>query len=327
MMERRTVLAHCVVVCSLIAAAGPAGAQDRYPVRPITFVYGYAAGSSSDAAWRAVVQEASRRLGQPIVFDNRPGANGRLGLDTVLRARPDGYTIGGFNNAQLVVAPLVDPKLAVEPGKDYVPILVGLETYLLMVARPGAPFKDMAGLLAYAKAHPGKLNAGSPGSGTGSHLALAMVGTQAGIAFTTVHYKGAAPALNGMFAGDVDVMFTDLLAKPYIDSGKLVGLGVSGSKRWSLFPQLPTLAEAAGFSGIQTSSWSGVLVPAGVPPEVVSTLNRAFNEALANPELRARLEATGWIFRGGTPQEAVALIKSETEAYRPIVKAANIKPE
>lgn len=317
-MRRFLLLAAGAVLAGVVHA-------QAYPARPITFVYGYAAGSSSDVAWRAIVQEASRRLGQPIVFENKPGANGRLGLDTVMRARPDGYTIGGFNNAQLVVSPLIDPKLAIEPGRHYEPILVGVETYLLMVARPGAPFKDLAGMLAYAKANPDKLNAGSPGSGTGSHLALAMVSTQAGIQYTTVHYKGAAPALNAMLAGEIDVMFTDLLAKPYIDAGKLVGLGVSGGTRWGLFPNLPTLKEGAGLSGIQMSSWSGVLAPAGVPAEVSATLNRAFNEALASPELRARLEATGWIFRGGTAQDAVALIKADTEVFRPIVKAANIK--
>ncbi|HYF17850.1 MAG TPA: tripartite tricarboxylate transporter substrate binding protein [Ramlibacter sp.] len=314
------------VVCGGALLPLAAAHAQSYPVRPITFIYGYAAGSSSDAAWRAIVLEASRRLGQPIVFENRPGANGRLGLDATLRAKPDGYTIGGFNNAQLVVAPLIDPKLALEPGRQFAPILVGVETYLLMVARPGLPFKDIAGLVAYAKANPGKLNAGSPGPGTGSHLALAMVATQAGIDWTTVHYKGAAPSVNGLLSGEIDVMFTDLLAKPHIDAGKMVGIGVSGAQRWNLFPTLPTFREA-GYQGVVSSSWQGVLAPPGVPEDILASLNRAFNEALASPELRAKLEPAGWIIRGGTPQEATALVRSDTEAYRPVVKAANIKTE
>lgn len=318
-LPRRLLLAAALLFATAVHAQG-------YPNRPITFLYGYAAGSSSDAAWRAIVLEASKRLGQPIVFENRPGANGRLGLDATLRAKPDGYTIGGFNNSQLVVAPLIDPKLALEPGRHFAPILVGVETYLLMVARPGLPFKDIPGLVAHAKANPGKLNAGSPGSGTGSHLALAMVATQAGIDWATVHYKGAAPTVNAMLSGEIDVMFTDLLAKPHIDAGKMVGIGVSGAERWKLFPTLPTFREA-GYQGIVSSSWQGVLAPPGVPEDILAALNKAFNDALAAPDLRARLEASGWIIRGGTPQEATALIRSDTEAYRPVVKAANIKTE
>jgi len=308
---------------SAVLMAG-AGHAQNYPSRPITFVYGYPAGSSTDSAWRSVALEASKRLGQPIVYENRPGANGRLGLDSVMRAKPDGYTIGVFNNSLLVVQPLMDPKLAIEPGKNYTPVMIGLETYLLMVARPNAPFKDVKGLIAYAKANPGKLNVGSPGSGTGSHLGIAMVGAQAGIEYTHIPYKGAAPALHAMLAGEIDVMFTDLLAKPYIDSGKMLGLGVGGAKRWSLLPKLPTIQEA-GLSGFVNSAWSGVVAPAGVPDGVVATLSQAFTEALGVPELRAKLESAGWIVRPGTAQEATALIRADTELYRPVVKAANIK--
>ncbi|QHE83706.1 Bug family tripartite tricarboxylate transporter substrate binding protein [Hydrogenophaga sp. BPS33] len=314
-----------IAACAGAAVLASAAWAQTYPDRPITFIYGYPAGSVSDIAWRAIVQEASKRLGQPIVVENKPGANGRIGLDMVMRAKPDGYTIGKFNNSQLVVAPLIDPKLAIEPGRNYTPIVLGIEGYLLMVARPDAPFKDLPSFIAYAKANPGKLTGGSPGPGTGSHLALAMVGAQAGIDYTQIHYKGAVPAMQGLLAGDIDVMFTDVIAKPYVESGKILGLGVSGSSRWDLFPQLPTLKEAANLPAFQAVTWQGVLAPPGLPAGVATVLNRAFNEALASPELRARMAAGGWIIRGGTPEDAAKLIRSDTELYRPVVKAANIK--
>jgi tripartite-type tricarboxylate transporter receptor subunit TctC len=316
----RLALVFFVTLCAT------AGLAQTYPNRPITFLYGYAAGSSSDVAWRSIVLEASKRLGQPIIFENRPGASGRIAVDGVMRARPDGYTIAGMNNSQLVVLPLIDPKLMIEPGKNYTPVLIGIETYLLMVARPDAPFKDIKGMVAYAKTNPGKINAGSPGAGTGSHLGLAMISTQAGLEWTHVPYKGAAPALTAMLGGEIDVMFTDLLAKPYIDSGKMIGLGVSGDRRWGLFASLPTIQEA-GLGGFNTSSWSGVMGPPGLPADIVASLNRAFNEALANPELRSKLEATGWIMRSSSTAEANSLIRADLEAYRPVIKAANIKLE
>lgn len=320
----RRCLRHFLLLAAGTAVTAAAQAQ-AYPTRPITFIYGYPAGSVSDTAWRSIVQEASRRLGQPIVYENRPGASGRIGLNAVMRATPDGYTIGIFNNAQLVVSPLIDPKLAIEPGKHYAPLLVGIESYLLMVARPNLPFKDMPGLIAYAKANPGKLNAASPGQGTGSHLALAMVSAQAGIDYVIAHYKGAAPTLQAILSGEVDVMFTDLMAKPHVDSGRLLGLGVSGPQRWSLMPNLPTLKESAGLPSFQAVTWQGVLAPLGLPMDVAVRLNRAFNDALNTPELRGKLESAGWSIRGGSAQEAVALIQADMEVYRPIVKAANIK--
>jgi tripartite-type tricarboxylate transporter receptor subunit TctC len=296
------------VLFSLALAFAACVAQAQtYPNWPNTFVYAYPAASSTDVAWRAVVQEASRGLG----------------LDIVMRAKPDGYTIGGYSNAQLVVMLLIDPKLAIEPGNDYVSLVLGLETYLLMVARADAPFKDVKGLIAYAKANPGKINAGSPGAGAGSHLGLAMVSTQAGIEYTHIPYKGAAPALHAMLAGEFDVMFTDLLAKPYIDSGRMVGLGVSGSTRWDLFPGMPALQDA-GLGGFPSLSGSGVMAPPGIPEDVAARLNRAFNETFPAPEVRARLEATGRILRGGTMQEAPSLIRADIERYRPVIKTADI---
>ena len=323
MRKSIAIVAALFAITAALAAPGAALAQG-YPNRPISFIWPYAAGSLSDVAWRSIVQEASRRIGQTIVFENRPGAGGRLGFDVIMRAKPDGYIIGAAPNALTTVQPLIDPKLYVEPDKHYVQLVTGIETYLLFVARSSAPFRDLNGLIAYAKANPGKLNAGTPGAGTGSHLAMAMLSARAGIDYTTVHYKGSAPVMTAMLSGEVDITVADPAAKPHIDSGRLVGIATTGPQRWNVFPALPTMQEA-GAAGFYFASWHGVIVPIGLPADVGAALNKVFNEALATPELKSRLEAAGWVVKGGTAAEATALIRSELDALRPVIRAANIK--
>ena len=315
-------MAFAVVVC--LSAASGAMAQG-YPNRAINLIYPFAAGSGADVAWRLLAQEASKRLGQPIVFTNRPGANGRLALDSVRRADPDGYTLGAFTNGMLVVAPLIDPKnLGIEPAKDYLPILVAIDTPLVVVGKAHAPFDDLRGLIAYAKAHPGKLNIGSAGSGSGSHLGIAIFGNKAGIDVVHVPYKGSGPALSALLAGDIDAVFSDVGIKPYIESGRLKGIALSGTQRSSEIPNLPTLEEG-GVPGATYTTWMGVLAPASTPQPVVQALNKAFNEAVANPEVRAKLQSGGWSIKGGSSEEAVRLINRNLDIYRPIVEAAHMK--
>lgn len=323
-MKSRALVAIYLAAAAIGLGLATSAFSQPYPNRPITFIYPYAAGSLSDTAWRMVVSETSKRLGQTIVFDNRPGAGGRIGFDAVMRARPDGYTIGGAPNAISVVQPLVDPRLYVEPDKHYVPVITTFETYLLLVARANAPFRDLRGLIAYAKANPGKLNAGTPGVGTGSHLALAMLGTQMGIDYAMVHYKGSAPALTAMLSGEIDIMVSDPAVKSYVDAGRMMGLGTTGPQRWGVFPSLPTMQEA-GAPGFNFSSWHGVIAPPGLAQDITVTLNQAFNEALKSPDVRSRLESAGWVVKGGSATEAGALIRGDLDTFRPIVRAAGIK--
>ena len=306
-----------------VLAAGLAQAQ-AYPARPITFIYPYAAGSLVDNAWRATLVEVSKRLGQQVVMENRPGAGGRTGTEAVMKAAPDGYTLGGGANAVIVVQALIEPRLFIEPVKHYTPVITGFETYLLLVARNGTPYRDVKGLIAYAKANPGKINGGSPGAGTGSHLSLSMLATKGGIDFPSIHYKGSAPTLTAILSGEVDIYFADPGAKPHIDAGKMQGIAVTGPQRWASFPNLPTMQEA-GLSGFTFASWHSVIAPPGLPQDLTTTINRAFNDALNLPDLRGKLEAVGWVVKGGTPAELNALIKSDLDLFRPIVRAANIK--
>ncbi|MDO8279795.1 MAG: tripartite tricarboxylate transporter substrate binding protein, partial [Burkholderiaceae bacterium] len=294
--------------------------------RPIRIIYPFAAGSGADTAWRLLAQEASKRLEQPLVFINQPGANGRLALDTVRRSEPNGYTLGIFTNGMLVVSPLIDPKnFGIEPGRDYVPVMVAIDTPLVVVATAKAPFNDLAGMVAYGRSNPGKLKIGSAGSGSGSHLGIAMFGNKAGIDVVHVPYKGSGPALAALLAGDIDAVFSDVGIKTYIESGRAKGIAVSGTQRSTEIPNLPTLVEG-GVTGAVYTTWMGVLVPTGTPQAVIQSLSRAFAGALANPEVRAKLQSAGWSLKadGGSSEQAVQLIKRNLEIYRPIVEAARM---
>ena len=298
-----------------------------YPSRPITFIYPYAPGSALDTAWRRIVEEAGKHLGQQMVLENRPGAGGRIGFNAVMNARPDGYTIGQGSNVLSVFQPLIDPaNFNVSVGEHYTPIALGVEIHLVLVARPTAPFRSVTELIAAAKANPGKHFGGSAGVATGTHLGLAVLNQMAGAQITHVPYKGNAPALQALLGGEIDLMFTDVAAKPYVESGRLLALGVGATQRWSVFPDVPTIAES-GVPGFRNSSWSGVVGPPGLPPAIVTRLNQAFNDALNSPGLRSRLEADGWTVIGGTPEAVARRIRDETEVFRPIIRAADIQPE
>lgn len=324
-MKSQQMISVLFAMCLGLWTASSADAQG-YPNRPIRMIYPFAAGSGADAAWRLLAQEVSKRLDQPVVFINQPGANGRLALDTVRRSDPNGYSLGIFTNGMLVVSPLIDPKnLGIEPGKDYVPVMVAIDTPLVVAAKANAPFNDLAGMIAHAKANPGKLTIGSAGSGSGSHLGIAMFGNKAGIDILHVPYKGSGPALAALLAGDIDAVFSDMGIKSYIVSGMLKGIAVSGVQRSSAIPNLPTLVEG-GVTGAIYTTWMGVLVPTGTPQTVIQVLIKALAGALEDPQVRAKLQVSGWSLKGdgGSSELAIQLIKRNLEIYRPIVEAAKM---
>ena len=306
-----------------LAVATSACAQ-AYPTRAITFVYPYPPGSASDNAYRGIVLETAKRLGQPIVYENRPGATGRIGVDLIQRAATDGYTIGMLNNVLGVSLPLIDPKTAIEPGRDYTPIVLAVESYLLMVARAGEPYRDLKGVLDHARSKPGKLNMSTPGSATGAHLVLALLSARSGVNIAHIPYKGTAPATQAILAGEVNLTVTDTTVKPHVESGKLLALASTGAQRWASFPNVPTFEEQ-GIKGVTYSSWSGIIGPPGMPRPIVERLNRAFIEALATPEAKGKLDIAGLTARGGTPEDWGTLVKAELALWRPVIVGANIK--
>jgi tripartite-type tricarboxylate transporter receptor subunit TctC len=297
-----------------------------YPNRPLTFVYPYPPGSATEVAFRAIVQEAGRRLGQTIVVENRSGAVGRIGFEHMMRSAPDGYTLGLLNNVLGVSLPLIDPKTTVEPGRDYTPVALAVESFLLLVARAGEPYRDLRGLIEFARANPGRLNMATPGSGTGAHLVLALLGARAGAAITHVPYKGTAPATLAILSGEVNLTLTDTSVRSHVESGKLIALATTGAQRWASFPEVPTFEEQ-GLKGVVYGAWSGIAGPPGLPAPITERLNRAFSGALAAPEVRTRLETAGLAARGGPPEDWAARIRAELALWRPVIQAANIRPD
>ena len=304
----------------------PVLAQD-YPKSPIKYIYPFAAGSTADTAWRSINEEAAKHLGQSIVYFNRVGAGGRIGFVEMMRANPDGYTIGLVSNVTAVMQPLIDPvEWKATPGTDYTPIILGFEYPLILVAKKSAPFKDLKSFLAYAKQNPGKINGGSAGIGSGPHLGLAALNMLGGIDITHVPYGGNAPAIAALLAGDVDVIWTDIAAKQHLDAGSISALGVASPKRWDLFPDVPTMEEA-GLSGLVLQSWSGLAGPPGMPAKLVETLNGAYSKALANPSLRAKLSKDGWSVLGGATNDLATRVRDGQLFFGPLVRRANVKRE
>ena len=320
---RKIAIDATLALAGVLLLSGHAAAQ-AYPNKPITFVYPYPAGAGLDIALRTASQDASRRLGQPIVFVSRPGAGGRVGFESLMRSPNDGYTIGAATNAIAVFQPLIDQKLFVEPGKDYTAISLAIETPLVLVTGANSPFRDVKGLLANAKANPGKLNGGSSGVGTGSHLGIEMINVMGGTNIVHIPFNGATAVLVAAMSGDISMVFSSAETKPHIASGKLIALATSGSKRWHEFPNVPTMSEA-GLTGFVNGSWTGIVGPAGMPREMVLRLTQAYTEALKTVEVREKLEGAGWVILAGSPEEFIALARDDMERFRPIIKAANLK--
>ena len=214
-----------------------------YPSHAISLIIPYPPGGPIDVGFRVIAPELGAQLGQSVIIDNRSGAGGIVGAQAMMRAPKDGYTLGVVNNPIAAILPLITPEFRVEPEKDYAPIALALETFTILVARPSLPFRDLKGLVAYAKANPGKLNAGAPGLGSGSHLTFELLKLAAGFDATVIPYSGEAPAITGVLAGQTDVLVATANVKQHLDSGKLIALATSGAQRWDVFPNVPTLRE------------------------------------------------------------------------------------
>jgi tripartite-type tricarboxylate transporter receptor subunit TctC len=278
-MLRRRFPALCVAVSALAMAPSIAQAQ-AYPTKQITWVVPFTPGGVTDTTSRAVARKMGELLGQQIIIDNRPGAGGSLGTEQVARSAPDGYTILYITSGTMAANLYLYKGLKYEPLKDFIPVHGMFLSPLLMVVHADSPYKTVADFIAKAKAEPGKLNHGSAGTGTGTHLTGELLQDTAGIKMLHIPYKGTSPALQDMLGGRVDVMFdyTSVML-PHIKAGKLRALAVMGDKRLEALPDVPTIAEA-GYKDAQLSAWSGIGVPAATPPAVVKKLADAMRGAL-----------------------------------------------
>ena len=313
------------LLASFGLAALPALAQ-TYPNRPVTIIWPFAAGSAVDGAVRAFASAVSKRLNQQFVVDNRAGANGMIGLTAMQQANPNGHVIMFTTNGMMVQLPLISRKYTHAPGRDYAPISVLFAQQMVLGAHPGVPFRDLRGLIDYAKRNPGTLNVATSGTLATTTLATELVISKAGIKLTNVPYKGVAQATPDLLANRVQLQMMGAQLKQMVDAGKLIAIAVTGQKRWGMFPGVPTLAES-GLPGVYTDIWFPALAPARTPPAVLATLNAAFNAALTAPEVKGALEAMSSDPLGTTAEEAVARIRAEQEVWLPIVREANLKAD
>ena len=310
---------------SFVIFAGAAHAADRWPDRPIHFVVPYPAGGPLDAVARLTAQKVSADVGQPIVVENRPGAGGNIGAEYVARAAPDGYTLLLGAVATHAINPTLYAHIPYDAQKDFEPVTQIASTPNVLIVNPSLPVHSVREFIAYAKAHPGTLNFGSGSTGSAGHLAGELFKRMAGIDMTHVPYKGAAPAMTDLIAGQVQLMFDNLAsALTQIKAGKVRALAVTTAKRTPLAPDLPTIAES-GLPGFDINTWFGLFVPAKTPQPVVQRLHDEFVKALNAPDVREKMLALGAEPVGNTPAQFAAYIKSESEKYAKVIKASGAK--
>ena len=302
-------------------------AADPWPNKPITYVVPFAPGGNTDTLARIIGPKLSTALGQPVVVENKPGAGGNIGSDFVAKAKPDGYTILGGTISSHAINASMYPNMPYDPIKNFEPITVLGQAPLLLVVPADSPYKTVKDLLDAAKAKPGALSFASAGNGTSPHLAGELLKSSAKIQATHVPYKGSGPAVTDILAGHVQFMFdTALIVGGHIKAGKLRPLAVTSSKRTSLFPDVPTLAEA-GVPGYEIGSWQAVYAPAGTPKPIVERLNAEIVKALKSPDVAERFGALGMEPVANTPAQMAEFNKAEVAKWAKIVKEANIKAE
>jgi tripartite-type tricarboxylate transporter receptor subunit TctC len=311
---------------ALLAAVAPSHAADAaFPQRAVKIVVPYPPGGPTDIVARVVGQKMAERLKQPVLIENRAGAGGNLGAEAVARSPADGYTVVVPTTAH-AINPSLFKSLTYDVVKDLAPVALLTSVPLVLVVNPALPATNVAELIALARSRgPGAIAYGSSGNGQSTHLAAELFNTLAGVSLTHVPYKGSAPALVDLAGGQVSVMFDTMLsAMPQVKAGRLRALAVTSAERSVAAPELPTVAEA-GLPGYAATAWNGLMAPAGTPPEVVAVLNRAVNDALADPEVRKRFAADGADSVGGTSAQFAAHIRAELDKWARTVKAANVK--
>ncbi len=307
----------------LCAAAWPALAQN-YPVRAVRLVVPFAAGGSTDIVARTLAQKLNEAWGQSVVVDNRPGGSTVIGTELVAKAPPDGYTLL-VTPAPFTIVPSLADKLPYNPQSDFEPITLINTTPLVLVVNPSVPASNVKELIALAKAHPGKLNFGSSGSGGSNHLAGELFKVVAGVKMVHIPYKGNAPALTDLVGGHVDLIFNGLTsAIALIKGGKLRALAVTSLQRSSALPEVVTLDEA-GLKGFQAVAWNGLNAPGRTPKEVVAKINTDVLRILKSPELLDRLKAEGSDAVGNSPQQYATFLREEIAKWRKVIAVAHIR--
>lgn len=303
-----------------------AAADEPYPSRPVRLVLGFPPGGPTDVVARIIAQRLAELLGKPVLVDNRPGAAGNLAADLVAKSPADGYTIL-YNTSSITIAPWVYSKVGYDTLKDFAPVALTAEMPLVLLVQPALKVANAQALVEKAKTSPGKMNYGSSGTGAIEHLTSAQFLTMNGLEATHVAYKGTAPALTDLIAGQTQFMMTTLnTAIPFVKDGRLQALAVTSRNRSPALASVPTVTEAVGKPFVSTA-WQGVVAPAGTPAAVVDKLNQALNTVLRDPAVRQKLAEQGVDALGGTPQHYAEFIKTELQRWQGVVKASGAKAD
>jgi tripartite-type tricarboxylate transporter receptor subunit TctC len=320
----RSALICCLGMVAAIAAAPEARAAE-FPARPIKLVIPYAAGGPTDIFGRLLAEYLAKDIKQAVFVENKAGAQGAIGAEMVAHAEPDGYTLLGTSGSVIVLNPLLYKKLSYDPAKDFRMLALVTEVPVVLCVHPSVPPKTIAEFVAYARQNPGKLNFGSSGTGSFTHLAAEMFKQMAGIEMTHIAYKGAAPALTDVMSGHIQLMFESVsLALPQIRSGLLRPLGISSAQRHSDLPDVPTIAES-GYPEYFVSVWNGVAVSADLPDDVKRILTDSLDRVMNDPAFRASLQKVGYTALRPRSASAIAeFMDTESKRWAAVIKAQNI---
>ncbi len=313
-----------MIAAALLPAAAPA--QDTYPAKPVRVLVGLAPGGGTDIQTRLFAQKLTEGFNRPFVVENRPGAAGTVAYALLAKSPADGYTLLGLTSG-FTITPSIYSKLPYDPVRDFAPISLVSQAPFLLVVHPSLPVKSVKDLLALARAKPGVLDCGSAGVGSSTHMAFELFKSLAGVKIAHIPYKGTAPALVDVMAGQVQMLFGNVLSTlMHVRSGRLRALAVTTANRSRVLPDLPTIAES-GVPEYENSTWHGWLAPAGTPPAILNRLNAELVKAARAPDLVEKLAADGGEGVGSTPGEFARYIATEMARWRKVVKQAGIKPE
>ena len=320
-------LIGCLLGAVAVAIAGGAVHAQTYPSRPIRIIVPFTPGGPADLLPRLIGPKLTEAWGQPVIVENKPGAGGNIGMDQGAKAAPDGYTLVIGPNGNLVVNPHLYPNLPYDVVRDFSPVTLVATFSNVLVVNPAVPARSVTELIALARAKPGTLAYGSPGTGSQPHLGGEFLKLMGGIDIVHVPYNGTAPAMRDLLGGQIAFMFAQTSsALPHIQAGKVRALGVASARRTPLLPDLPTIAES-GLPGFEAVSWYALLAPAGTPKDIVSKLQVEIARILQLPDIREKLAAQGGEGIGNTPEQLTSLLRTESARYADIVRRANIKAE